>query len=170
VLGLDSDCGKRDGGGLVQIDVDEANVDTFGLERSGGGLLTEGMQRLTTTRVAEAVETVCVQLREHPVAAMANGLVDTYVDAKTARVEASRALYLIAAELDTADLLWGYIEANLRCHGRTAGHCGDADFADLPALRTQLATMCRAYLQAVAIEKPRLRLNGYRVSERPFRE
>ncbi|HME24095.1 MAG TPA: TetR/AcrR family transcriptional regulator [Acetobacteraceae bacterium] len=131
--------------------------------------------------VVQAVEAVCRKCQGQPIARMADGLVTAYVDAKTTRADASRALYLVAAELDTADLL---DSISKRIHGATAAllaSAEDATFDDLPAvtftllaamagtvrtvfersatphmllvLRTQLATLCQAYLQAVAAKQ-----------------
>jgi small ligand-binding sensory domain FIST len=116
---------------------------------------------------------------------MANGLVAAFVDAKTTHAEASRALYLVASELDTADLLG---DISKRIHDTVAAllaGAADVEFEDLPAvtftllaamagttrsvfecgatapmlrvLRTQLAMMCRAYLRAAAAEQEPLR-------------
>jgi len=178
-------------------------------------LLTEGLRRLTTTRVAEragvsvgtmyqyfphkqallyavlqrhlgavaeAVERACKRHQGQSIDEGIDGLVAAYIDAKTARADVSRALYLVAAELDTTELL-GSISK--RIHDATAtllASAADAEFDDLPlvtrmflaamsgtvrtafergaslamwrSLRTHLSTMCRAYLREVAIEKP----------------
>ncbi len=55
--------------------------------------------------VVEAVEAACRQHQGETVDAIAAGLVNAYLDAKTARVDVPRALYRVAAELDTADLI-----------------------------------------------------------------
>jgi AcrR family transcriptional regulator len=92
--------------------------------------------------VAEAVEAACQRHRGQPVATVSRGLVTAYIDAKTARVEASRTLYLVSAELDTADLLGGIA---MRIHDATATlltSAADAEFDDLPAVTfTLLAAM-----------------------------
>ena len=128
--------------------------------------------------VAGAVESACLQHRGQPVAAMIEGLVKAYVDAKTANVEVSRALFLVAVELDTAELVSGMSK---RIHDATVhllASAADARFDDLPAvtftllaalagntrtvfergakpaqvkvLRSQVTTMCRAYVLAAA--------------------
>ena len=55
--------------------------------------------------VAEAVEQVCARLYECPLAAMVEGLVGAYVDAKLRRADIARALYRIAVELDGTSLV-----------------------------------------------------------------
>lgn len=128
--------------------------------------------------VAEAIEQTCEQNRGQPVATMALALVTSYFDAKIADVEASRALYLASAELDTSDL---FGDVSKRIHTAMAemlASAADAKFDDigavtfalraalagavrallerntdpamLRALRAQLPVMCRAYLMAVA--------------------
>ena len=147
--------------------------------------------------VAEAVEAASKQHQGQSIVTMANGLVTAYVDAMAAHAETSRALYLVAAELDTADLLGGISK---RIHVATAAllaSAADAKFDDLPAvaftllaamtgttrtvfergatppmlrvLRTQLTMMCRAYLQAVAAEKATPRVHSARALSGPRR-
>ncbi|RDK08118.1 TetR/AcrR family transcriptional regulator [Cupriavidus lacunae] len=131
--------------------------------------------------VASAVEAACLKYRETPAATMASGLVTAYVDAKTAHADLSHALYLIAGELDTADLVGGVTQRLQDAMAKLLASAVDAEFDDLPSitfalgaamagmtravfergapppllrvLRTQLATMCVAYLQAMAVEK-----------------
>jgi len=176
-------------------------------------LLTEGLRRLTTTRVAEragvsvgtmyqyfphkqallyavlrrhldavakAVETAGGRYRGQPIATIANGLVAAFIDAKAARADVSRALYLVAAGLDTSELLDGM---SRRIHDATATlleSAADAEFDELPlvtftllsamfgtvrmifergatpatwrGLRAHLPAMCRAYLREPAPE------------------
>jgi AcrR family transcriptional regulator len=128
--------------------------------------------------MAQAVEGACQIHRGQPTASMVEGLVKAYIDAKTADVEVSRALFSVAVELDTAELLGGISK---RINDATMGllaSATDAHFADLPAvtstllaalagntravfergakpaqlkvLRSQVAVMCRAYLLAAA--------------------
>jgi AcrR family transcriptional regulator len=134
--------------------------------------------------VAEAVEAACLHLKGQPVVSMVDGLVAAYVDAKTTRAEVSRALYLVAGELDTAELLG---DISKRIHVATARLLASApdaavkpkDLQDvtftllaamagttravfergatrqmLRALRSQLTLMCQAYVQAAAAGLP----------------
>lgn len=131
--------------------------------------------------VASTVEAACLQFRGAPAATMVSGLVTAYINAKTAHVDLSRALYLIAAELDTADLVGGITQRVQDAMATLLTTAADAAFDDLPSitfalgatmagmtraafergappamlrvLRTQLATMCLAYLQAMAVGK-----------------
>jgi AcrR family transcriptional regulator len=174
-------------------------------------LLSDGPQRLTTTRVADragvsvgtlyqyypnkqsllhavlqqhldrvarSVESACREQHHAPLDVMVKGLVAAFVGAKTARVDESRALYLVVAELDAGELVR---EASERMRAATAAMLEtavDAKFNDLPmvtfiflsamvgptramlegraparmlrALREQLVTLCSAYLDRVA--------------------
>ncbi len=141
-------------------------------------LLYAVLQRHLETVVA-AVEAASRRHRGQPVTAIAEGLVNAYLDAKTARIDVSQALYQVAAGLDTGNLI---IDISQRIRGAVAAvlaSASDASFADLPditfalmaaisgairmalergsaspalrTLRPQLVTMCRAYLQAAAV-------------------
>jgi AcrR family transcriptional regulator len=131
--------------------------------------------------VADAVEAACLQQRGQPVASMAEELVKAYIDAKTANVEVSRALFLVAADLDTAELIGGMSKRIDAATTDLLASAADAYFDDLPAvtftllaalagatrtvfergakpallrtLRNQVTTMCRAYLLAAAVQK-----------------
>ncbi|HEY1999491.1 TetR/AcrR family transcriptional regulator [Paraburkholderia sp.] len=175
-------------------------------------LLSDGVHRLTTTRVAEragvsvgtlyqyypnkqallyavlqrhltgmaeVVERTCEQQRHQPLAVMTQRLVHAFVAAKTANVDESLALYLVAAELNAAKLV---AEASERMRAATSSmlaSAADASFEDLPtvtfiflsamtgpiravlegraspkmmrALREHLVTLCDAYLKRVAL-------------------
>lgn len=131
---------------------------------------------------AEAVEAACARLRGQAIASIGEGLVLAYLDAKTDRVDASRALYLLSADLDTGELLGGMSQRIQDATTALLASAADAAFDDVPVvtftllaamsgairtvfergaaptmlrdLRTQLTTMCRAYLEAAAITKP----------------
>jgi AcrR family transcriptional regulator len=141
-------------------------------------LLYAVLQRHLETVVA-AVEAVCRDYRGERLAVIAAGLVDGYLDAKTARVDVSRALYLVAAELDTAALIDDISQRIRAAVTALLASASNAAVADLPAvaftllaalsgavrialergvtpttltmLRPQLITLCRAYLEAVAV-------------------
>jgi AcrR family transcriptional regulator len=128
--------------------------------------------------VADAVEAACLDYRGERLAVIAAGLVGAYLDAKTARVDVSRALYLVAAELDTAELIDDISRRIRAAVTALLASVPDAEFADLPVvaftllaalagavrialerpaaspvldgLRRQLVTMCRAYLREAA--------------------
>lgn len=131
---------------------------------------------------AEAVEAACARLRGQAIASIGEGLVLAYLDAKTDRVDASRALYLLSADLDTGELLGGMSQRIQDATTALLASAADAAFDDVPVvtftllaamsgairtvfergaaptmlrdLRTQPTTMCRAYLEAAAITKP----------------
>lgn len=172
-------------------------------------LLKDGVQRLTTTRVAaragvsvgtlyqylphkqallfavleqhlerlgQAIEMACVQLQARPVAELAEGLAKAYLNAKFERIDASRALYKVSAEMGT-DLVGAIAKRTDLAFTKTLSTATDVTFDNLPAisltlratlagtvraviergggpadmkiLRTQLPLLCRAYLLAV---------------------
>jgi AcrR family transcriptional regulator len=55
--------------------------------------------------IVDAIETACSRCRAAPAAEMAEAIVKAYVSAKTERCEVSRALYLVAVELDARELI-----------------------------------------------------------------
>ena len=128
--------------------------------------------------LADALETACAEYHGAPAGVMAEAVVKGYLQAKTKQCEASRALYLIAIELDAQDL----IEA-ATCRGERAiammlstasdGHFSDPQVVaqtllaavygtvrsfyerDLPPaiggeVEKQLTVMCRSYLAAAS--------------------
>lgn len=124
--------------------------------------------------LADAVEMACRHYEGQPVAIMADGLVTAYLNAKTAHIETSRALYLVASELDTADLVGEIAQRIDDAMIRLLLTATDANFTDLASvtftlratlagtvrvvlergatpsmlrmLRAELPSMCRAYL------------------------
>jgi hypothetical protein len=119
-----------------------------------------------------------VRYRGLSIDAISDGLVNTYIDVKTARADASRALFLVASELDTTALLGGISERIRIATTALLNSAVDAGFDDiettsfillaaltgtvrtvfergptpamLGALRAQLTLMCRAYLEKTA--------------------
>ena len=173
-------------------------------------LLSDGLPRLTTTRVAdragvstgalyqyypnkqsllhavlqrhldyvaESVEQACNQYHHEPLAVMVEGLVRAFVDAKTVRVDESRALYLVAAELNSAGLVSQASKRMVAAMSSMLATATDAQFDELPMvtfmflsamvgptrsvleggapptmlLREQLVMLCDAYLNRIAI-------------------
>ncbi len=127
--------------------------------------------------VADKVERACRAQHGAPIGQMVEALVTTYWNAKTERVEATRALYRSVVELDNQPLIEAF---GRRVDGATAtmfASASDAVFADLPtvvltlltgifgtvrsvferelpiqdghAVLRQLVLMCIAYLEAV---------------------
>jgi len=148
-------------------------------------LLFAALQR-HLAMVAETVEAACREQEGRALSEMADALVAAFVRAKTARSDVSVALYMVAAQLDSATVI---ASTGRRIETATAtmlASARDARFADLPsvtltvlaalsgAVRTlferdtpppaaarvhaQLAILCRAYLEAVALAKDGARL------------
>jgi AcrR family transcriptional regulator len=132
--------------------------------------------------VATAVEIACRAQAGRPLAVMADGAVNGYLDAKIARIEASRALYTVVADLGGTDLREAASQRITDAMTIMLGSAADAEFADLDAvifalratligtvqvalergatpdmlqtLRTELPRLCRAYLLSVATARP----------------
>ena len=128
-------------------------------------------------RVAESVEQTCRRYHQKPLAVMVKGLVRAFVDAKMVRVDESRALYLVAAELNSAGLVSQASKRMCTALSAMLATATDARFDELPMvafmflsamegptrsvleggapptmlLREQLVTLCDAYLNRIAI-------------------
>ncbi|WP_036140707.1 TetR/AcrR family transcriptional regulator [Luteibacter sp. 9135] len=150
-------------------------------------LLTDGLVRLTTTRVAEragvsvgtmyqyfphkqallyalldlyleevvvALEDACLRHEGEPLHQIADGLAHAYLEAKLRHMPGSRALYAVAAELDTADLIGDVMRRVDSALTRVLASARDTTFDDLPtvtfALRTLLVGTVRAVLETDA--------------------
>jgi AcrR family transcriptional regulator len=126
--------------------------------------------------LVKAMEAACARVAGRSVEEIADGLAAAWVDAKTRRVDVSRALYGVASELDTAELLAGVtdrlgaaVTAVLAgAQGARFTDLGAVSFATLAALsglsraalergsspvtpgvlRREAATMLQAYLAA----------------------
>lgn len=101
--------------------------------------------------VAGAVEAAARIHAGQPLAEISDGLVAAYLEAKTSRIRASRALYAVASELDTADLLGEISKRVGKAVMGLLASASDARFADLEAvsfaLRAMLAGTVRAVLE-----------------------
>jgi AcrR family transcriptional regulator len=128
--------------------------------------------------VAQAVEAACRRDRGKTLAAISDGLAAAYLEAKTRHFAASQALYLVASELDTGDLLGWTSQRMVDAIQPLLASASDATIDDLagvtfalratlsgtvrsilargadPArvetLRQELPVICRAYLAASA--------------------
>src|SRR5689334_23085477 len=102
-------------------------------------------------RVADAVEAAGARYAGQPLAAMSDGLVAAYLAAKTRQLATSRALYAVAGELDTADLIGGMSQRMQKVIATMLASAADASFDDLSAvtfvLRAVLAGTGRAILE-----------------------
>ena len=129
--------------------------------------------------VSDAVCATCTRCLGMSLEKMADALVKAYLDAKTKDIAATRALYVVAAELDTDDLLGTIAQRNhsairdlltsakgitfdrpdavaFTLRATLAGATRavlerDATREDLTALRRELPVLCRAYLAARSI-------------------
>lgn len=102
-------------------------------------------------RVAHAVETTCLAYQGESIAVMADVLANAYLDAKTSRADAARALYSVASELDTASMMDALAERLDTAMKSLLASAADAKFNDLPgvtiALRAALAGTVRSVLE-----------------------
>lgn len=175
-------------------------------------LLSDGHQRLTTTRVAEragvsvgtlyqyyphkqallyavlerhlarigaTVESAALAVHHAPLATMVDALVTAYLRAKTEDVDEARALYGVAGELDSAELIRRAEKRGVQAIAAMLATAADARFADLPltaymlcaalvgptrsmleggasqrmlrALPAQLRSLCMGYLEREAV-------------------
>jgi AcrR family transcriptional regulator len=129
--------------------------------------------------VAESVEQACREQRGAPVGEMAEALVEAYWNAKIARCSVTRALYLVAAEVDTTVLVDAFSKRVEAATAAMFASAPDAEFADLAivnltlltslfgtvrslfdrslpkpwacGLQEQLVFMCRSYLEAAKL-------------------
>ena len=130
------------------------------------------------TEYLDVFEAACVQHRGQSIAAISEGIVNAFVDEKIRQPDVSRALYRIAAELDTDELRVGISRRLQDACCALLGSAKDVRFDDLAdvsftlltamngtmralfelgvhssragMLRKQLLTLCRGYLLAAA--------------------
>ncbi|WP_342628403.1 TetR/AcrR family transcriptional regulator [Nguyenibacter vanlangensis] len=133
--------------------------------------------------LAEKIESACRAQRGAPINQMIEALVTTYWNAKTERVEVTRALYRSVVEIDNEPLIEAFSGRVDAATAAMFASASDAAFADLPAVNLtllttifgtvrsvfernlpisegqavhrQLVLMCIAYLEAVKIPSPR---------------
>jgi AcrR family transcriptional regulator len=126
--------------------------------------------------VAASIEVACLGQHGSPINQMAEALVEAYWDAKIVRCKVTRAIYLVAAEVDTTPLIEAFSKRVELAAAAMFANASDARFSDLEivtltmltalfgAMRTlfdrnlpkpwacgvqqQLIFMCRAYLNA----------------------
>lgn len=127
------------------------------------------------TEFVESFEAACVMLEKGTLATIADGIVNAFLDIKIRQPDVTRALYKIAAELDTEELRVGTAKRLQDACSKLLDSAIDANFNDLPdisftlltamngttravfefgtqphmihVLRTQLLILCRGYLQ-----------------------
>jgi AcrR family transcriptional regulator len=128
--------------------------------------------------VAGAVEAVCAARRGEPVDAMLDAMIAAFIDAKALRMDVTRALYKVGAELEAGELRGGVSKRMHRAIVDLLSSAADARFDDPDAvaftmqaamagaaravfeggatpaavgvLRSQLAFMCKGYVMQVA--------------------
>jgi AcrR family transcriptional regulator len=131
-------------------------------------------------QVAEAVEEACQQNLGQPLAIGCDALVSAYVLAKSKNAEASRALYSASSEFGVANLVRATFKRFHDAASRLLKNCPDVQFDDpdevafsliaaltgatrvafeddarretLDDFRHHMITMCRSFLQSVAVE------------------
>ena len=127
-------------------------------------LLSEGPQRLTTTRVAEragvsvgtlyqyypnkqallyaslkrhltrvgdTIEAAALAARHAPLETMVAAIVAAFVDAKTARIDEARALYSVASELDSVEIVQAVSERSCAALAAMLATAADVRFDEL---------------------------------------
>ncbi|MBW4038823.1 MAG: TetR/AcrR family transcriptional regulator [Acidobacteria bacterium] len=135
-----------------------------------------GVLEMHLTKVVVALERACKEVREEPVAVMAEGLVGAFVSAKMERPDASVALYAVSSNPEANALMQRLRRRSLRAMAGMLETAPDAAFVDLAAttemlygamagatravleggatpkmvrsLREQLVVLCGAYLAA----------------------
>jgi AcrR family transcriptional regulator len=127
--------------------------------------------------LTDAVESAHRALEGKPFAVMSDGLVAAFLEARTSDIDASRAIYLFAADLDTEALLSDVFDRVRSAVTRLLASASDATFDNLDAvaqmmcatlsgttrtvlersdpgaleaLKRELPALCRAYLAATA--------------------
>lgn len=90
--------------------------------------------------VAEKVEATCRSMQGAPVGQMVAALVTTYWQAKTERVEATRALYRSVVEIDNTPLIDAFAGRVDAVTAAMFASASDAAFADLPTVVLTLLT------------------------------
>ena len=88
--------------------------------------------------ISAAVEVACQGCRGRPAAEMADGLVNAFLDAKTERLDVTKALYLIAEDLDTTTLLAEATSRNVAATTTMLATAADADFENLLAVASTM--------------------------------
>ena len=99
--------------------------------------------------VERAMLVAAERLIGRDLAAIAEGLAEAWLDAKTANVDASRAIYGVAAEFDIAELMRAGAERLQRAFARLLSTAADARFADVDAAAFMLTALLGGSVRAV---------------------
>ena len=97
----------------------------------------------------EAFEVACLQLRGRSIASMSEGIVNAFVDEKIRQPDVSRALYKIAAELDTDELRIGISKRLQDACSALLASATDIEFDDLPDVSFTLLTAMNGTMRAL---------------------
>jgi AcrR family transcriptional regulator len=90
--------------------------------------------------IVTAVETACLAAKGQPVKIMAATLVGAFVDAKLKHPEASKALYAVASELGSADVVARMTQRSQLALCDVLATAADAEFSDLRVVSYVLST------------------------------
>ena len=90
--------------------------------------------------VADSVERACREQHGAPVVRMADALVEAYWNAKIVRCDVTRALYRVAAEVNTAGLFEDFSKRIEVATAAMFASASDAEFADLAIVNLTLLT------------------------------
>jgi AcrR family transcriptional regulator len=90
--------------------------------------------------VVTAVEKACSAAKGQPLQAMAASLVGAYIDAKLSRPDASKALYAVASELGSADVVARMTQRSQLALCETLATAADVTFSDLRVVSYMLST------------------------------
>jgi AcrR family transcriptional regulator len=90
--------------------------------------------------VVTAVEKACSTAKGQPIQAMAVSLVGAYIDAKFSHPDASKALYAVASELGSADVVARMTQRSQLALCETLATAADVAFSDLRVVSYMLST------------------------------
>jgi AcrR family transcriptional regulator len=102
-------------------------------------LLSAALERHLNA-VVTAVENACVTAKGQPIKGMAATLVGAYIDAKFNDPDASRALYAVASELGSVDVVARMTQRSQVALLGTLATAADRKFIDLPVVSYMLST------------------------------
>ncbi len=102
-------------------------------------LLSAALERHLNA-VVTAVENACVTVKGQPIKVMAATLVEAYINAKFNDPDASRALYAVASELGSVDVVARMTQRSQVALLDTLATAADRKFSDLPVVGYMLST------------------------------
>jgi AcrR family transcriptional regulator len=102
-------------------------------------LLSAALERHLNA-VVTAVEKACSAAKGQPVPAMATSVVSAYIDAKLSAPDTSKALYAVASELGSADVVARMTQRSQLALCDTLATASDVEFSDLRVVSYMLST------------------------------